>query len=205
MRMLSWRVEQYLGIEKKNWIVDMKGGTTNTVKKIAAENFRNISEDFSTALNKSARQIDVEEKEYMKKLKKAKNSSLDIFRIKGKEIQCIIPSNGPLERFSLSEDIIRFLVLALIPPKQKMTLDMFLDKVYEHYGLVIGPEQYKKSLKSEQNLEISLANSFIENMVAFQAFLKATGFLKELSDATSIVVNPYNRVMETSYEKSTID
>lgn len=196
MRMLSWRVEQYLGIEKKNWIVDMKGGTTDTVKKIAAENFRNISEDFSTALNKSARQINVEEKEYMKKLKKAKNSSLDIFRIKGKEIQCIIPSNGPLERFSLSEDIIRFLVLALIPPKQKMTLDMFLDKLYEHYGLVIGPEQYKKSLKSEQNLEISLANSFIENMVAFQAFLKATGFLKELSDATSIVVNPYNRVME---------
>ena len=42
--------------------------------------------------------------------------------------------------------------------------------------------------------DISLANSFLENKLAFQEFLKATGFLHELSDATSIVVNPYDEI-----------
>lgn len=196
MRMLSWRVDNYLGTEKKAWIVDMKGGSTSTVKKIAADNFRNIEDSFMTALNKSAREIGIPDKEYMTKLNKAKKSSLDIFRAKGKELQCIIPTNGQFERFSLSEDVIRFLVLSLVPPKKKMTLNMFLEKLYSHYKIVIGPEEYRKSIDNGNKLGVSLSNSFVENMDAFQAFLKATGFLRELSDATSIVVNPYNDILE---------
>ena len=195
MRMLSWRVDNYLNIDKKAWIVDMNGGTTDTVKKLAADNYRTIEADFMTALNKSARDIGVPENEYITKLNKAKKSSLDLFRSKGKELQCIIPTNGQFERFSLSEDVIRFLVLALIPPKKKMTLNMFLENLYKHFGIIIGPEEYRESINGSSKLEASLSNSFIENVNAFQAFLKATGFLRELSDATSIVVNPYNDVM----------
>ena len=194
--MLSWRVDNYLGDDKKAWIVDMKGSTTDTVKKIAADNYRNIEDGFMTALNKSAREIGIADSEYMTKLNKAKKSSLDLFRTKGKELQCIIPTNGQFERFSLSEDVIRFLVLSLVPPKKKMTLNMFLEKLYRHYGIVIGPEEYRKSIDNGSKLEASLSNSFTENVNAFQAFLKATGFLRELSDATSIVVNPYNNVLE---------
>ena len=196
MRMLSWRVDNYLGVDKKYWIIDMKGSATDTVKKIAAENYRAIEDGFMTALNKSAREIELPDNEYMTKLNKAKKSSLDLFRAKGKELQCIIPTNGQFERFSLSEDIIRFLVLALVPPKKKMTLNMFLEKLYRHYGIVIGPEEYRNSVNEGNKLEASLSNSFTENVNAFQSFLKATGFLRELSDATSIVVNPYNNVLE---------
>ena len=42
----------------------------------------------------------------------------------------------------------------------------------------------------------SLVNSFSENVLAFQYFLRDTGFLRELSDATSIVVNPYEPIKE---------
>lgn len=196
MRMLSWRVDNYLGNDKKAWIVDMKGGSTDTVKKIAADNYRNIEDGFMTALNQSAREIGIADSEYMTKLNKARRSSLDLFRSKGKELQCIIPTNGQFERFSLSEAVIRFLVLSLVPPKKKMTLNMFLGKLYLHYGIVIGPEEYRKSIDNGSKLEASLSNSFTENANAFQAFLKATGFLRELSDATSIVVNPYNNVLE---------
>ena len=59
MRMLSWRVDNYLGVEKKSWIVDMKGTSTDTVKKIAADNYSNLEDGFMTALNKSAREIGV--------------------------------------------------------------------------------------------------------------------------------------------------
>ena len=199
MRMMSWRVDNYLDIEKRAWIVDMKGGSSNTVKKIAAENFRQIENGFMTALNKSARDIGdkvIPREKYMTMLNKARISSLDVFRSKGKELKCIIPIMGQFERYSLSEDIIRFLVLSLIPPQKKMTLNMFLSKLYLQYKIVIGPEEYRKSIDTGSKLEPALANSFTENLGAFQTFLKATGFLRELSDATSIVVNPYNNVLE---------
>ena len=197
MRMMSYGVANYLKTEPKKWIVDMRGSaSTDTVKKLSSESFRRVEDDFMTALNRIAVDLELSEDASMEAVRKAKKDSLDIFRAKGKELQCIIPMNGPFERFSLSEDVIRFLVLALIAPQEKMTLSMFLEKLYEHYNIVIGPAEYKKMDGESIEINESLANSFAENVIAFQAFLKATGFLRELSDATSIVVNPYSNVLE---------
>lgn len=196
MRMMASRVANYLGVEKRKWIIDMKAASNDTVKKIAADSYSNLESDFMTALNKMAREAQCSEEEMMMQVQKAKKDSLDIFRAKGKEMQCIIPSKGAFERFSLSEDIIRFLVLSLIVPEEKMTLNMFLEKLYDHYGMVIGPNEYRKSLEGDAAIDISLASSFAENETAFQNFLKETGFLRELSDATSIVTNPYASILE---------
>lgn len=200
MRMMSCCVSNYLGVERKKWIVDMRGNSKDTVKKIAADAYRSIEDDFMTALNRMGREADVDEADIMKKVREAKRDSLDIFRSKGKELQCIIPASGPFERFSLSEDVIRFLVLSLIAPQEKMTLNMFLDKLYKNYGIIIGPDEYRKSFDDKSTIEASLANSFSENAISFQNFLKATGFLRELSDATSIVVNPYTSILEEAGE-----
>jgi hypothetical protein len=193
MRMMVCGVGSYLGVQPSKWIVDMRGhSTTDTVKKLSAESFRKTQDDFMTALNKIGNELNIsEEQKRLDAVRKAKVDSLDIFRAKGKELQCIIPMNGPFERYSLSEDVIRFLVLALIKPGEKMTLNMFLEALYIHYGIVIGPDEYRKSLEDDTEVKSDLANSFVENVKAFQEFLKATGFLRELSDATSIVVNPY--------------
>lgn len=197
MRMMSWRVSNYLGIEKRKWIVDMKGTSKDSVKKIAAEAYGNLEADFMTALNKIARELErFKEDEMITYVRKAKQDSLDIFKAKGKELRCIIPNKGAFERFTLSEDVIRFLVLALIVPGEKMTLHMFLEKLYEHYGIVIGANEYRKLLTEEAKLDNSLSSCFVENEVAFQSFLKETGFLKELSDATSIVINPYVNILK---------
>ena len=80
-----------------------------------------------------------------------------------------------------------------------MTLKMFLEKLYQNYRIVIGPEEYRKSMQ-DSSMYSSLANSFSENVVAFQQFLRSTGFLKELSDATSIVINPYEPIEEVFHE-----
>lgn len=188
MRMLSVATTNYLGTERECWIMDVSGSSGNVVKKIAADSFSDVQGMFTTAIGKNTK---VEEAmERLKQIRKARKDSFDIFKSKGKELHCIIPTSGPYERFSLPEDCIRFLVLALIPPQKKMTLDMFLEKLYENYRIVIGPNQYKKT-KGFNNVSVALANSFNDNVRAFQDFLKATGFLKELSDATSIVINPY--------------
>jgi hypothetical protein len=196
MRMMTYRISNYLEIERKYWIVDMRASSGDTVKKIASGSFRAIEEDFMTALNKTVNLMNVPTDEIMKKVNDGKKHSLDIFRTKGKELNCIIPASGPFERFTLSEDVIRFLVLALVIPQEKMTLDMFLRKLYENYNIIIGPKEYKESISVENKLEVSLANSFNNNLYAFQKFLKATGFLRELSDATSIVINPYTSIFE---------
>jgi hypothetical protein len=192
MRMLSVATTNYLGQERECWIMDVSGSSAKVVKKIASNSFINVQGTFTTAI---ARNTEAEDGiERLKQIRKARKDSFDIFRSKGKELQCIIPTSGPYERFSLPEDCIRFLVLALIPPQGKMTVDMFLEKLYEKYRIIIGPVQYKKISESIYALDGTLANSFNENVMAFQEFLKATGFLRELSDATSIVVNPYEEL-----------
>ena len=192
MRMLSVAATSCIGASRECWIIDMKGLSEDSIKKIAAQNFQDIENTFVTALGQQSIQMesnDVERR--MQVVRKARKDSLEIFRSKGKELQCIIPSTGPYERFSLPEDSIRFLVLAIIGPGDKMTMDMFLSKLYEHYGIVIGPQEYKQYASKYDK---SLANNFTENKNAFQSFLKATGFLHELSDATSVVINPYNKI-----------
>lgn len=198
LRMLSVATTNYLGENRECWVIDMKGMTEKIVKKIASSCFHKVEDSFVTALGQQSIQIsssDIEQR--MQEVRKARRHSLDIFRSKGKELQCIIPTSGPYERISLPEDSIRFLVLAIIKPGEKMTLDMFLEALYKRYRIVIGPMEYKKMAAEQDN---SLANSFVENKLAFQDFLKATGFLHELSDATSIVVNPYEDIEEDEEE-----
>ena len=168
MRMLSVATTNYLGTERECWIIDMKGMTADIVKKVASSGFRKVEDTFVTALGQKSVELasaDVDKR--MQEVRKARKDSLEIFRSKGKELQCIIPTSGPYERFALPEDSIRFLVLALVKPGEKMTLDMFLSKLYDRYRIVIGPAEYKKMVKTG---DYSLANSFTENKVAFQSF-----------------------------------
>ena len=94
-------------------------------------------------------------------------------------------------RFSLSEEIIKFLVLSIIPPKQMITLDEFVNQLYEHFGMVIGPVQYKAEMEHGFVAEIGDFSFLETNLEAFAQKLKDCGFLRDLSDATSIVENPY--------------
>ena len=66
MRMMSFRVADYLGKETPIWIVDMKAENTDTVKKIAHESFRSLESDFMTAINKMANEAGIADDERMK-------------------------------------------------------------------------------------------------------------------------------------------
>lgn len=199
MRMMCERTSDYLGESNKPWLVDMRSKKSgSTIMHLSAESFQNVEEAFISAINKRIVEFSEENNGDLKNtpykyLTESKKKTLDVFKKRGKEMQCIIPSNGSMERFSLSEDIVKFLVLSIIKPGEKMTINTFLKALYEHFHLVIGPEQYK-ACANEANMDIELTNCFMNNMKAFQEFLKNTGFLRDLSDATSIVVNPYTEV-----------
>ena len=192
MRMMSDGIYDYLGQPAAPWIVDMKGDPTNNVKSIAASEFKTIENAFMTALNREEdRLFEKDDTNKVKDLMKSRKETLYVFRAKGKELDCIIPMQGGNERFTLSEEVTTFLILSLIKPGDRMTLDMFLQKLYENYHIVIGPEEYKKAVKDDAQHSKSLSHSFVSNVEAFRLFLRNIGFLRELSDSTSLVVNPY--------------
>ena len=134
------------------------------------------------------------QKSELTRIKEANEDSHKLLRKLGKDIGLIIPLKGDNMRFSIDDSIIRYLVLSIIKPESKVTLDTFLDKLYEYYGIVIGPIEYERYIKEnyiKDNIEISFLN---DNLIEFQKLLRNNGFLRELSDATSIVENTYSRM-----------
>jgi hypothetical protein len=155
-----------------------------------------ISNYLYTGLESIKSQLNIDNEQ--KIIKDAADDSYRLFRKMGKMIGLVIPNTGAGMRFSLSEDIIKFLVLSIIPPKKMITLDEFISLLYKHFGMVIGPSQYKEEMDRGSAKAIGDLSSLEENKNAFAQKLKDCGFLRDLSDATSIVENPYeSEVSET--------
>ena len=196
MRMMSVAVASYLESSELPWIIDVCG--SKSFKKFCHKSYKLLEESFDSALNKAGTNSSDKENTPSKKyehFRKEKTAfAFGIFKSKGKKLHCIIPTKGQDERFSISEDIVSFLVLSIIPPEQQMTFDMFLEKIYEHYKIVVSAKEFSKSTAYTSELANSLSKSFEENSAAFEKLLNSTGYLIELSDATSVVQNPYKRI-----------
>ena len=178
------------------WVMDMSGmGGTSNIAKLAAESYSAAYNSFISAMSKIFDEKGMDDNNKFKALKDGKQDSADIFKSLGKEMKLVIPPRGRYERFSLSETLARYLVLAIVKPGNKITLDTFLEQLYDHFRMVIGPAQYRKAI-SDGNWSSSenMADYFDINVRSFQNFLKQCGFLRDLSDATAIVENPYKEV-----------
>lgn len=122
---------------------------------------------------------------------KSETDSYKLFRKLAKNIGILIPITGNGMRFTLSEETIKFLVMSLIPAGNKITYEYFLDLMYQHFGMIVSAEHYKTAVidgKITENENVTFLNS---NKIAFSQKLKECGFLRDLSDATAIVENPY--------------
>lgn len=179
------------------WVIDVNcDGYANTeIKKTAISAFLKNEETINDYLYAGLQQYKdklIEDND-AKIIKDAADDSYRLFRKLGKMIGIVIPNTGKGMRFSLSEDIIKFLVLSIIPPKKMITIDEFIDLLYRHFGMVIGPEQYKEEMDRGYVPQVSDSSSLDANKKAFAQKLKDCGFLRDLSDATSIVENPYEQ------------
>ena len=123
----------------------------------------------------------------------AEADTYKLFRKLAKNIGILIPVSGPGMRFTLSEEIIKFLVMSLVGAGQKITFDRFLDLMYEHFGMVVSQAHYRRAADDgavPENENVMFLNA---NKNAFAQKLKDCGFLRDLSDATAIVENPYEK------------
>ncbi len=180
------------------WLIDVncKGYENNEAKKAAISAFKRNEEMISSYLYSGLSELKDElpdSNDEGKIIKDAADDSYRLFRKIGKSLGIIIPQKGAGMRFTLSEDIIEFLVLSIIPPKHMITLDEFTEDLYQHFGMVIGSNQYKKEMEKDCLPRMSDLSFMEENKEAFAQKLKECGFLRNLSDATSIVENPYEK------------
>lgn len=173
-----------------------KGTSDDEIKKLANLSYMSYEQDISDALynnidgnlNKNRNKTLKSEKET---IDDALNDSSKVFKKIGKQIGIIRPLNDKFIRFTLNEKILKYLVLSIVKPNTKMTLDRFMEKLFDHYGIIIGTEQFIKINKEDARFK-NLEPTYLEkNKKDFQIMLKECGFLRELSDSTSIVENPY--------------
>ena len=129
------------------WVLDMSGmGGTSNIARLASASFMSAYNSFISAMAKIYDENNGAIGNRFDALQKGKQDTADIFKNLGKEIKIVVPPRGGNERFSMSESVARYLVLALVEPGTKITFDSFLRRLYDHYRMVIGPEQYRKAL-----------------------------------------------------------
>ncbi|MCD6304950.1 MAG: hypothetical protein J7M32_01525 [Deltaproteobacteria bacterium] len=112
-----------------------------------------------------------------------------LFLSLSKKIGLVIPQRGPGARFVLSDRILRFLVMALVRPGDRCTLETFKRRLYAHFGIAVDGDEISRAC---QWADIPVPTTTRQPGGRwFESMLRQAGFLIELSDAISLVQNPF--------------
>ena len=178
------------------WVVQIGDNPRSNMRRYSVDSYRNCEEDFVRALDKMASlpseinpgRTALRGKERIQEIQRGSRHSYRLFRKLAKEIELVVPPRGKHMRFSLDEDLVKFFVLSSIQPGKKMLFSQFLRELHHRFGIVIGPDELAVSDAPIRSDDLD------DNRTAFQEMLKQCGFLRDLSDATSIVENPFGGV-----------
>jgi uncharacterized FlaG/YvyC family protein len=181
--------------DNQEWLIDLTDNPSGQIRKMAVSSYRKLEENVFRAIHTANLEA------YQDKLrsqgkniseiniyKEASEDTNKLIRKLSKDIEFLIPPTGKNMRFSLNENIVKLLVTSLVVPGERVLFSTFLDKCYEHFKIVIGPNEAIKHFGENLDLDLS---AFDENAANMQKLLKDCGFLRDLSDAISIVENPF--------------
>ncbi|NMD72297.1 hypothetical protein HHO41_18675 [Bacillus sp. DNRA2] len=191
MRMMSLQASLKLENEDNmEWVIDLTNDPNGQIRKIATTSYQRFEENVFRAVHTADINTykEVAKREEADIYEDASKDTNRLIRKLGKDIDFIIPPKGANMRFSLNEDLIKLLVIIIIKPGERMLLNTFLEKCYEQFKIIIGPKEAKLHWKDKIDFDFS---PFDNNSEKFQEMLKDSGFLRDLSDAISIVENPF--------------
>lgn len=106
----------------------------------------------------------------------------------GKTIELIIPRKGPGTRLVLNDQLVRYLVSSLLKPGEQIEYRDFLQRIYIHYGMAIEGEELLEAIEWSGHPRPTVQPYQSD---WFPDLLRKGGFMIELSDACSIVQNPF--------------
>lgn len=176
------------GINGYAWIITDPDTQNRELKTTARRNLTRIQEMIHGAIR--TREIQQLKKEPEPSYKEGDEHSYELLNMLAKKIEFIVPYTGPAARFVMNEHLLRYLMLALIPPGCRFTLQSFQERLYQHYGAAIDGFFLKQAVQwtygGEKNRVPSFRAEWLEEK------LRSTGFLIPLSDSVSLVHNPFS-------------
>lgn len=112
-----------------------------------------------------------------------------LFLTVAKRLGLITPRRGAGARFVLNDRLLRYLVLSTIRPGERVTYDSFKKLLFVHHGLAVDDHAIGQScLWSGTSRLTTLGGNADEWLLQM---LDASGVLIRLSDACSLVKNPF--------------
>ena len=118
-----------------------------------------------------------------------------LFMALGKRIGLIVPRRGSGARFVLSEKLLRYLVLALIRPGERVTYDTFKDLLFAHYGIAVDDRRISSACEWTGTVKLTSLGRKADGWLL--DMLNASGVLINLSDSCSLVANSFGQTEAT--------
>lgn len=178
------------------WIFTANNTSVRQNKIVAQRNLETLQSMIYQAvhikeLQENARKDPNKKHTVEKLLKEADNKyGFKLFLSLGKNLGIISPKKGPGARFVMTDRVLRYLVLVLVPPGQRCTYEDFLQRLYLHFGIAVE----ENNLIDATMWSGFTANQSVQAGSWLQDMLSAGGFLIKLSDSHSIVHNPFEIV-----------
>lgn len=103
----------------------------------------------------------------------------------GRAIGLVAPRRGPHARFVLGDTLLKTLVIANLRPDETLSFGAFLERLYERYGIIVGPGEAHAAGLVER-LRIN-EEYYARNREALLTRMLRAGLVKQYSDATALV------------------
>lgn len=113
-----------------------------------------------------------------------------LFLTLAKRLGLIVPRRGSGARFVLNDRLLRYLVLSTIRPGERVTYDSFKRLLFAHHGLAIDDRSIGQACLWSGTSRLTTLGGHADDWLI--EMLDASGMLIRLSDACSLVVNPFD-------------
>ncbi len=112
-----------------------------------------------------------------------------LFVTVAKRIGLIVPKRGAGARFVLNDRLLRYLVIALVRPGERMTYETFKQLLFAHYGIAADDTMLGRACEWCGTKRLSTIGGATDSWMI--EMLDAAGMLLKLSDSCSLVCNPF--------------
>jgi hypothetical protein len=210
LRALCAQSSRWAGIDAKRrdgagplgfvWVLSDPRGDDLVVKQISRRNLNAVERLIHDAIRRPdfATELHGLTDEQIAKIYKDADQGYGhkLFMSLGKRIGLIVPRRGSGARFVLSEKLLRYLVLALIRPGERVTYDTFKDLLFAHYGIAVDDRQISSACEWTGTARLTSLGRKADGWLL--DMLNASGVLINLSDSCSLVANSFAQTEATA-------
>jgi len=176
------------------WVISDPVGRHTAVKQISRRNVNAVQRSIYEAIRHPSIQDNfakLDENSIASIYREAdRRYGYKLFLTLSKRLGLIVPRRGAGARFVLNDRLLRYLVLSMIRPGERVTYDSFKKLLFAHHGLAIDDQSIGQACLWSGTSRLTTLGGHADDWLI--EMLDASGMLIRLSDACSLVVNPFD-------------